>query len=318
MWFNVIVVTLLVILSGVFAGLTLALFSIPRTTLETKIKTGDKRAVRVYAMRKRGNLLLCTLLLGNVASYTVMAIFLGSITTGFVAGIVATALIFVFGEILPQAIFPRFALEIGSRLHWMIWILIVLFYPVSAPMAWILDHLLGEEPLVLWNRRELEEIIKIHREHGENIIDEDEKLILLGALSFSNKEAGKIMISREQVFYFRANSVLGEEVFHEIKHRGFSRIPVLDAEERRVIGILFTKNLIGVSPGIRAEEVCQSSNLLVVNENTKLDDLLNLIIHRRMQMAIVTNPAGEFTGIATLEDIMEEILKKEIEDKILK
>ena len=116
---EVAIVTVLVILSGTFAGLTLALFSLDLTTLERKAKLGDIRAKKVYPVRRKGNLLLCTLLLANVASYTSMAVFLGSIVNGVAAGIIATALIFLFGEILPQAIFPRYALMIGAKLSWL-------------------------------------------------------------------------------------------------------------------------------------------------------------------------------------------------------
>ncbi len=58
MWFNILVVVILVILSGTFAGLTLALFSLRLTTLQAKIKAGNIQAVRVYDLRKKGNLLL--------------------------------------------------------------------------------------------------------------------------------------------------------------------------------------------------------------------------------------------------------------------
>ena len=86
MWVDLAIVIILTLLSGTFAGLTLALFGIKLSTLERKIKLGDPQAEKVYRIRKNGNLLLCTLLLGNVASYTIMAIFLGSITSGVIAG----------------------------------------------------------------------------------------------------------------------------------------------------------------------------------------------------------------------------------------
>ncbi len=100
-----LIVLSLVILSGCFSGLTLGFFSLNLTGLKRKIKLGDVRAKKVYPIRKRGNLLLCTLLVGNVAVNSAAAIFLGEITSGLIAGIISTVLIVIFWEILPQDFF---------------------------------------------------------------------------------------------------------------------------------------------------------------------------------------------------------------------
>ena len=113
--FHYLIVIGLVILSGLFSGLTLGMFSLGLTDLHTKMKLGDKRAKRIYPVRKNGNLLLCTLLLGNVAVNSTMAVFLGEISSGVFAMLVSTGLIVVFGEIIPQATFTRFALPICAN-----------------------------------------------------------------------------------------------------------------------------------------------------------------------------------------------------------
>ena len=106
------IVIVLVLLSACFSGLTLGFFSLNLTSLERKSKLGDKRAVRIYPVRKDGNRLLCTLLLGNVAVNSAMAIFLGNIATGLVAGVVSTGLIVIFGEIIHKLFFQ------DMHLHW--------------------------------------------------------------------------------------------------------------------------------------------------------------------------------------------------------
>lgn len=82
----------LVLLSGLFSGLTLGLLSLDTQSLARRAKHGDKYAEIIYPVRRNGNLLLTTLLLGNVAVNTTLSIFLGSIASGLVAGITATAL----------------------------------------------------------------------------------------------------------------------------------------------------------------------------------------------------------------------------------
>jgi len=316
MGFNLFIVVLLVVLSGTFAGLTLALFSIKLTTLERKIRLGDPRALKVYKFRKNSNLLLCTLLLGNVASYTIMAVFLGSITSGVVAASIATALIFIFGEILPQAIFSRYALQMGANLSWLVWISLILFYPIAAPIAWILDKLIGKEPPVLWNKKELGEIIKYHEDVGDGIIDKDEERIILGALSFSELKVADIMIPLKDVFFQEPHVTINKEVLGDIRQKGFSRVPVYDHKQHRIKGILYAKDLIGIpeTDETTIEDLCSKDSLLEVKKSMKLDNLLNLMVYRKIHMALVIDEINNFLGIVTLEDIMEEILKMELED----
>ena len=133
-----IVVIVLLVLSACFSGLNLGMMSLGPHDLKRKAEMGDKRAKKIYPVRKKGNLLLVTLLLGNVGVNAVIAIYMGSIASGVIAGIVSTLLITVFGEIFPQAVFSRFALEIGSRFVWLVKIFIFILYPIAAPLSFLL------------------------------------------------------------------------------------------------------------------------------------------------------------------------------------
>ena len=317
--FEVIIVIILVLLSGIFAGLTLALFTLDLTTLERKIKLGDHKAEKVHEVRKKGNLLLTTLLLGNVASYTIMAIFLASVTSGVFAGIVSTALIFVFGEILPQAIFPRYALAIGYRTTWLVKVLMVIFYPIAGPIAWALDRLLGEELPVVWSKKEIKEIIKYHEDSPYGTIDEDEKRIALGALSFSDKRVSEVMIPKEQVFSLHVDQIIDQKLLQTIDEKDFSRIPIFKNKRDRIVGILFAKNLIALGnkkPPVTVNSIGTKKDLIWISPSTTLDHLLNLFIQTKSQIALVENTLHQFLGMITLEDILEVILKKEIEEHV--
>ena len=82
----------------------------------------------------------------------------------------------------------------------------ILMYPIAAPIAWVLDRLFGKEEPVLWSKQELGEIIKYHEDVGDGIIDADEERIILGALSFSEKSVGSIMIPRGEVFFLEPHA----------------------------------------------------------------------------------------------------------------
>ena len=244
---EILIVTLLVLLSGCFSGLTLGFFSLNLTSLERKMKLGDKRARKVYPVRKNGNLLLCTLLLGNVAVNSAMAIFLGEIATGIVAGIISTGLIVIFGEIIPQALFSRYALQFGANSVWLVRIFIFLLYPIAFPLSWALDKMLGQELSTIWSKREIEEIIKHHEDAVESEIDADEERILLGALAFSDKTADMVATPKPVVFMLRQEQNIDDTLLQQIKEKGFSRIPVyMDNNTDQIEGVLFSKDLIGI------------------------------------------------------------------------
>ena len=75
---NYLVPLFLISLSALFSGLTLGMFSLNKTDLETEINLNNADARKVYNIRKDGNFLLCTLLLGNVAVNAILAVFLNS------------------------------------------------------------------------------------------------------------------------------------------------------------------------------------------------------------------------------------------------
>ncbi len=312
-----LIVFFLVFLSACFSGLTLGFFSLNLTSLERKMKLGDWRAKKVYPIRKNGNLLLCTLLLGNVAVNSTMAIFLGNIATGLVAGLVSTGLIVVFGEIIPQAIFSRFALTMGANSVWLVRIFIFILYPIAYPLSWTLNRVLGEELATIWSKKEIEEIIRHHEDSEESEIDEDEERILLGALSFSDQTAEMVATPKPVVFMLAKETKIDKTLIHSIKEKGFSRIPVFtNGHTDAIEGILFLKDLLGLD--LNADHIVADfirPDFLSVKASMTLDDLLNHFISNKKHMACVFDEFGILLGVTTMEDILEEILKTEIIDE---
>ena len=102
-----VVAAVLLVLSGSFSGLNIGLMMARPDDLKRKARHGDVIAARVYRYRKDGYYLIFCILLGNVGVNTAMSILLGNMTNGVVGGLIATLLITMFGEILPQAIFTQ-------------------------------------------------------------------------------------------------------------------------------------------------------------------------------------------------------------------
>lgn len=310
-----LLVTFLLALSASFSGLSLGIFSLNKDDLKRKADLGDHRAKKIYRLRKNSNLLLCTLIIGNVLVNSVLSIFLGSITSGFLAGIISTTLIVIFGEIAPQAFFARYAMDIVSRLTWLVKIFMFVLYPFAKPISLVLDKVLGEEMATTYSKREIMSIIDDHHKSEHSDIDIDEKNIIKGALSYSSKTVYDILTPRTEVFALPFEQEINGETVKKMSDIGHSRIPVYKKDLDNIIGILYIKDILFKGFENKKAGEMARKNIIFVDSSKPLDDLLNAFKKTRNHMFIVLNRYGVVTGIVTIEDVIEEIIGAEIIDE---
>jgi metal transporter CNNM len=303
----------LLFLSGLFSGLNLGFMSLGKEELERKIKAGNKKAEVVYKLRKNGNYLLCTILIGNVLVNNSLAIFMGDMFTGTAAILIATALVVVFGEILPQAICSRYPLQVGAMAAPIFQVFMVCLWPISKPLSWAMDKALGPEPPVRHSKFEIGEMILDHKEDTSSEIDEREAKTVIGALTFSDKIAREVMTPKKNVYRFYEDQKLTTELIENIKDKGHTRIPVFKAKKDQVVGVVLVKKLLGVRKGSKV--VNQAIKPITVRDTTNLDDILDIFRNSRQHLLVVVDEHENVLGIITLEDIHEEIFGYEIVDE---
>ncbi|HSX02906.1 MAG TPA: hemolysin family protein [Candidatus Saccharimonadia bacterium] len=311
----IVIAATLVVLAAIFSGLNLGLMSLDTFELRRKAELGDKDARKVYRVRVRGNLLLVTLLTGNVAAISALSIVLDSVYHGVVAGLLTTVLITVFGEIVPQAIVARYALRIGAQFTGLVRLLMIVLYPVCAPIAWALDRILGDELPTVYSKPELARIIEEHRDHHESGLDQDEVRIATGALNFGDRLIREVMTPRSVARMLPAEALIDAKFIKELKQAGFSRLPAYRASQDNIIGILYAKDLIGLKLGAKTVAEIARPSVRFVNENDHLDDTLNAFLKSRSHLSVVINEFSEVLGIVTIEDVLEEIIDREIRDE---
>lgn len=309
------VVIVLIIFSALFSGLTLGLMGLNKQELKRKVSLGDKQAIKVYEVRRQGNLLLTTLLIGNVAVNATLSIFLGSITSGVMAGLVATTLIVVFGEISPQAVFSRFALFLGAKTAWIVKIFIFVLYPIAKPISVLLDKLLGEELPTIYSKKELMKIIEEHEDHKASDVSEEEEKIVKGALTFSDEMVIDVMTPRTVLNTLDLDEEITCDIIMRLKRSGNSRVPVYKGNLDNVVGILYVKQLIGGDVVGKKVSEFTNMNVFFIDQNQKLDIVLEKFLKTHNHLFVVRNEFSEVTGIITLEDILEEIIGEEIVDE---
>ena len=175
----------LALLSGTFSGLNLGLLGLDVKNLELLTKgpfnsEQEERDARyaqaILPLRRRGNLLLCTILLGNVTVNSALAILMGDLTSGVTGLLLSTGIITIFGEIVPQAVCSRYALIIGSHTTYIVWFFVFLTFPISFPISAILDKILGEEIGNVLSKNQCKKMFEMLE--SENVIKSSERKII--------------------------------------------------------------------------------------------------------------------------------------------
>jgi hypothetical protein len=169
-----------------FSGLNLAFFSVSKLRLEIEAARDNKNAHRVLALRKDSNLLLVTILWGNVAANVLLALVSGSVLSGVLAFLFSTVLITLVGEIAPQAYFSRHALKMASLLSPVLRFYQIILFPLAKPTAFFLDRWLGSEAINYLREEDLRELIKMHIGSSETEINGTEGRGVLNFLAIDD------------------------------------------------------------------------------------------------------------------------------------
>lgn len=311
--FSVVAAIVLLFLSALFSGLNIGLMMVRPEELLRKARQGDEIAKKVYRYRKNGNYLLISVLLGNVAVISILTLVLNNIAGGIIAGIVTTLLVTAFGEILPQSLFSRRGYVLAHRFLWLLDFMFVILWPLAYPASKVLDRFLGDELPALYTHEELAHMINDHAEHKQSKIDHDESRIIAGALQFSHKTVTDIATSLEEITSVELEDELDASLVSKIKREGHSRLPVVN-EAGDYVGILYAKDLLGRELPVPVSHVYRDK-LYDIPADTRLDTALSRFIQTRSHLFLVVDETDTPIGLLTLEDVIEEIIKREIEDE---
>lgn len=251
------------------------------------------------------------------------------LTSGVAGFLISTAVITLFGEILPQAACSRYALAIGAHTFWLVYIFMFLLFPITFPLSFFLDKVLGKEIGTVYTKEELKKLVEMHVTtlKQESDLLEDEARILGGVLDFSKKTVADIMTSVASTFMLEVNEKLDVDTMTKIWQTGHSRIPIYKNNKDNIVGILFTKDLVLLNP----EEAVPLNTVLTfygrevikVFPDTKLDEMMKVFKSGRSHIAIVHDvhtpkfgdPVYQTVGLVSLEDLIEEMIKDEIVDE---
>ncbi|XP_041694810.2 metal transporter CNNM2 isoform X2 [Coregonus clupeaformis] len=329
-WLQVIFISMLLCLSGMFSGLNLGLMALDPMELQIVQNCGTEMeknyAKKIEPVRSQGNYLLCSLLLGNVLVNTTLTILFDDIAgSGLIAVVMSTIGIVIFGEIVPQAICSRHGLAVGANTIFLTKFFMLLTFPASYPVSKLLDYLLGQEIGTVYNREKLLEMLRVTDPYNDLV--KEELNIIQGALELRTKTVEDVMTPLRDCFMIPGDAILDFNTMSEIMESGYTRIPVFEGERSNIVDLLFVKDLAFVDPDdstpLKTITKFYSHQLHFVFNDTRLDAMLEEFKKGKSHLAIVQrvnnegegDPFYEVLGIVTLEDIIEEIIKSEILDE---
>jgi metal transporter CNNM len=313
---TIVTVAVLIGFSAICSGLNIALMSLDIKDLQRKVKLGNLQAKQVLPYRQNTHLTLAAILLTNVAAVSATSLVLESVLFGLIAGIVATLLTVVFGEILPQALFSRRALVYCARWRFAMRIMIVVTYVIAKPLQLLLDRLFSKQQAALQSRHELGIMIAEHLGHQQSELDHDEVGIIRGALQLSEKRVRDIMMPIKNVFWLTPDTMLTLAIINDIKTNGRSRIPVFNRNLSKCYGVLLMKELIDINfeeKKYRVDDL-HLHGVQLIGSKTALDTMLRKFITTSTHL-IPIEKDDHIIGIVTIEDLLEEIVGQEIEDE---
>ena len=337
---------LLLFLSGFFSGSETALCALNRLQIERLRHEKRKSAAAIVNFVDNPRRLFITILLGNTfinAAFTIISASLiysvfsqGSIesTQGasgpaiVTATILITLLVLIFGEITPKTYAIKYAEGFSRITARPLWIFSVLIYPfrtILRGLTNLLIPLFGGSHIPREERITAEDFKLIVNTHEEDTLQADEREILSNILELRAIEAKEIMVPRTEMVAMDSSATI-HEVLDKAREVGFSRIPMYRNQIDNICGVFHIKDL----PLWRTADIgnvtvedflinrhtfrrTQSEPNLVhppffVLETKKIANLLSEFTHEKTKMAILIDEHGGISGLATIEDIIEEVV----------
>lgn len=305
-----------------FAGLTLLAIGLLRTynhypvkELKRQARAGDPLATMLYRPVSYGlslKVLLWSIVIGAAA---ISFVLLASSLEPWFAVLLIAVLLWVGFLWLPSAGLTSLSFQIAQWFTPIIDWLLNWLHPVLRRIAdFIGKHRHVNFKTGLYEPEDLVALLERQRELPENRINKQQIDLLIHALTFTNKQVRDVLIPLRIVRLVNANESIGPALMDELYKSGFSRFPVFDGEQTNVIGTLFMRDLVRKQSRATVRDVMRD-DVLYIHEEYTLQQALQAFLKTKHHLFVVVNSFEEFVGILTIEDVLEQVIGKQIIDE---
>ena len=306
----------LIAMSGYFSATETAFTSLNRIRLKNRAENGDRRAARTLAVAEDYDKLLSTILIGNnivnnVATTIGAVLFIkliGELRGPTVSATVLTIVILIFGEVSPKSL---------AKEHpeaWAIFAtpLLRVFLLVLTPANFLFTQWKRLLSIVFRNDREEgiteEELVgMVDQAENEGGLDEHESDLIRNAIEFNDLEVSEILTPRVDLVAVEDDFTM-EQVAALFVESGYSRLPIYHDSIDNIIGVIHEKDFYAARYRGKTKIADLKAPVLYTTGNTKISQLLRILQKNKAHMAVVVDEYGGTEGIATLEDIVEELV----------
>ncbi len=312
-------IIILVCLSAFFSASEMSFSSTNKLRLENMVEDGVKGAALALKVAERFDDALSAILIGNnlvniaMSSIgSVIAIVLLGEQWTWVATLVITVLVIIFGETMPKIVAKKNANKLVLVFCYPIYILTLLL----KPLIFIVVGLVNLVMLVLPKERtvrdedeaqqELQSIIETAED--ENVLDEDRSELVQNALEFGDIRVSEVMTARVDIEAIDIEDSF-EEIMEQVECSTYSRLPVYEDGIDNVIGVLYLNKLYRQLTEHGTADIRKLlSQPIYVYKTTKLPVVLTMMRAAKQHQAIVTDEFGGTLGIVSMEDILEQLV----------
>jgi Mg2+/Co2+ transporter CorB len=320
LWLLALTLVLLIVASALFSSAETALTAVSDARMRQLANQGNRRAKVVEKLRADREGLIGSILIGNNAVNV-----LGSaLATSFAitlfgegglvwATIGMTVLLVVFAEVLPKTYAFKYADSYALRIAPILQVVVRALSPLSVGINLLTTQIIRPNPDSNENHEEeLRGLIELQGRDG-NAHEREHIAMLSSILDLSHISVEAIMTHRAAVRIINADDK-PEDILRYVLNSPHTRHPVFAGKSDNIVGVLHVKDLLRAFG--RAETVMTlpeavqniASDAYFTPETTLLFDQLQAFRSRREHFSVVVDEYGDFRGIVTLEDILEEIV----------
>ena len=314
-----VAVIVLIALSAFFSASEMSFSSTNKLRLENMADDEVKGAALALRIAEKFDDALSAILIGNnlvniaMSSIgSVMAILIAGEEWTWVATLVITVLVIIFGETMPKIVAKKNANKLVLVFCYPIYALTILLKPLIWIIVGAVNLIMKLFPEKIGTRdedeaqQELQSIIETAED--ENVLDEDRSELVQNALEFGDTRVSEVMTAREDIEAVDIEDSW-EELLEIAENSSYSRLPVYEDSIDNVIGILYLNKFYRRLTDQETVDVrTVLSNPIYVYKTTKLPVALKTLRAAKQHMAIVTDEYGGTLGVVTIEDILEQLV----------
>ena len=330
-WLTIGAIVLLLLMSALLSGSETALTAASRGKLRAQADKGSSGAAAALKVTEDNERMIGALLLGNnIVNITSASLATALLTRMFgdsgvaLATFIMTALVLIFGEVLPKTYAITNAEVAASRVAPLIRVVILVFSPVVSVVRALVRLLLrlfgvraDPDGHILALREEIVGAIALG--HSGGAVEKEDRDRLLGALDLNARTVDEIMRHRSQVEMIDADRS-PDEILTQILASPHTRLPVYRDSDENILGVIHAKDLLREvdrlvrGPQGDAKALADLDILKIamkpyfVPDTTALDEQMRQFLKRQTHFALVVDEYGALRGLITLEDILEEIV----------